>query len=113
VDALSKDGRHGLALSYVNDFRAKGTTDDVDATLLEARVYSGWKGHGKDAEEAYARVIAEHPEDFRGYLAKGVFFREIGKPGEADNLFRQAKSLAPREMADVVNVVVQQAKQQN
>ena len=113
VDALSKDGRHGLALSYVTDFRAKGTTDDVDATLLEARVYSGWKGHGKDAEEAYAKVIAEHPEDFRGYLAKGVFFREVGKPGEADNLFRQAKSLAPKEMADIVNVVVQQAKQQN
>ena len=59
------------------------------------------------------RVIAEHPEDFRGYLAKGVFFREVGKPSEADNLFRQAKSLAPKEMADVVNVVVQQAKQQN
>ena len=85
----------------------------MDATLLEARVYSGWKGHGKDAEEAYAKVIAEHPEDFRGYLAKGVFFREVGKPGEADNLFRQAKSLAPKEMADIVNVVVQQAKQQN
>ena len=66
-----------------------------------------------DAEAAYAKVIAEHPEDFRGYLAKGVFFREVGKPGEADNLFRQAKSLAPKEMADVVNVVVQQAKQQN
>jgi tetratricopeptide (TPR) repeat protein len=113
VDALSKDGRHGLALSYVNDWRTKGTTDDIDASLLEARVYSGWKGHGKDAEESYTRVIAEHPDDFRGYLAKGVFFREIGKPSEADNLFRQAKALVPKDLADVVNVVVKQAKQQN
>ena len=49
----------------------------------------------------------------RGTLAKGVFFREIGKPAEADALFRQAKSLAPKEMADVVSAVIAQAKSQN
>jgi Flp pilus assembly protein TadD len=114
VDSLSKDGRYGLALSYVNDWREKQVSDDVDATLLTARIYSGWKGHGKDAEENYTKVIAEHPDDFRGYLAKGVFFREIGKPQEAENLFRQAKVLAPKgETLDLVNVVVSQAKMQN
>ena len=56
--------------------------DDVDGQLLEARVYSGWKGHGKDAETAYQKVIDEHGDDFRGYLAKGVFMREIGKPDQ-------------------------------
>ena len=33
-------------------------------------MYSGWKGHGKDAEAAYQKVIDEHGDDFRGYLAK-------------------------------------------
>jgi len=113
VDSLDKDGRYGLSLSYIKDFKAKGYADDVDAQLLEARVYSGWKGHGKDAEEAYQRVITAHGEDFRGYLAKGVFFREIGRPAEADSLFRQAKTLAPKEMAEVVSAVIQQAKSQN
>ena len=113
VDALDKDGRYGLSLSYIKDFRQKSMADDVDLDLLEARVYSGWKGHGKEAEEKYRAVVDGHPDDFRGYLAKGVFFREIGKPAEADALFRQAKSLAPKEMADVVSAVIAQAKSQN
>ena len=58
-------------------------------------------------------MYKRQPEDFRGYLAKGVFFREIGKPAEAENLFRSAKSLAPREMADVVAAVIAQSKAQN
>jgi len=112
VDSLAKDGRYGLGLSYVRDWRAKGTTDDIDASLLEARIYSGWKGHGKDAETAYDAVIAAHADDFRGYLAKGVFYREVGRPAEAENLFIRAKALVPKgEMADLVNVVVKQAKQ--
>jgi hypothetical protein len=37
----------------------------------------------------------------------------VGKPEPADALFRQAKSLAPREMAEVVASVVQQAKATN
>ena len=99
-------------MSYVRDWRAKGTTDDIDASLLEARIYSGWKGHGKDAETAYDAVIAAHADDFRGYLAKGVFYREVGRPAEAENLFIRAKALVPKgEMADLVNVVVKQAKQ--
>jgi tetratricopeptide (TPR) repeat protein len=113
VDALDRDGRHGLALSYVESFAEKGFADDVDAKLLTARVYSGWKGHGKEAERAYQEAVDAAPEDFRGYLAKGVFFREIGKPAEAENLFRSAKSLAPREMADVVAAVIAQSKAQN
>ena len=113
MDALDKDGRYGLSLSYIKDFRQKSMADDVDLDLLEARVYSGWKGHGKEAEEKYRAVVDGHPDDFRGHLAKGVFFREIGKPAEADALFRQAKSLAPKEMADVVSAVIAQAKSQN
>lgn len=113
VDALDKDGRYGLSLAYVKEFREKGYADDIDGELLLARVYSGWKGHGKEAEETYQKVIDDHGDDFRGYLAKGVFMREIGKPDQADVLFRQARSLAPAEMADIVSTVIKQAKSQN
>jgi hypothetical protein len=44
---------------------------------------------------------------------KGVFSREIGKPAEADSLFRQARSLVPPEMEAVVTAVVKQSKSQN
>jgi len=112
VDALDKDGRYGLALEYVKKFVANGQVDDVDGALLEARVYSGWKGHAKEAEAAYQSVIDSNADDFRGYLAKGVFYREIGKPDAAEGMFRQAKALMPGEMKEVVSTVIQQAKAQ-
>jgi len=112
VDALDKDGRYGLALEYVKKFVANGQVDDVDGALLEARVYSGWKGHAKEAEAAYQSVIDGNADDFRGYLAKGVFYREIGKPDAAEGMFRQAKALVPGEMKEVVSTVIQQAKAQ-
>lgn len=112
VDALDKDGRYGLSLEYVKKFREKGQVDDVDGALLEARVYSGWKGHSKEAEKAYQDVIDTHGDDFRGYLAKGVFYREIGKPDAAEGMFRQAKALVPGEMREVANAVIAQAKAQ-
>ena len=113
IDALNADGRYGLSLSYVKSFAEKNMADDVDVLLLEARVYSSWIGHGKDAEATYQKVIDAHGEDFRGYLAKGVFCREIGKPAEADALFRQAKSIAPEDMRDVVSAVISQAMSGN
>ena len=110
LDALGKDGRNGLALDYAKTFSKKGWVDEVDGRLLEARVQSAWKGHGKDAEIAYEAVIAEHPEDFRGYLAQGVFFRTVGKPDAAEDAFRKAKSLAPNDTASVVNQVIAASK---
>mgnify|MGYP006100006303 CR=1 FL=1 len=61
MDALDKDGRYGLALEYVKKFVANGQVDDVDGALLEARVYSGWKGHAKEAEAAYQSVEQGKP----------------------------------------------------
>jgi len=110
LDALGKTGRNGLALEYAKTFAKKGWVDDVDAALLKARVYSSWKGHGKDAEKAYDAVVADHPSDFRGYLAQGVFYRTAGKPDAAENAFRKAKSLAPADTASVVNQVIAASK---
>ena len=97
TDSLSKNNRQGVALAYVDAFVEKNPSDidRVDADLLKARVYSGWKGKGKEAEKAFADVVETHPDDFRGYLAKGVFAREIGRPDEATAMFKQAEALAP------------------
>lgn len=112
LDALGKDGRNGLALEYANTFSKKGWVDEIDAQLLQARVYSSWKGHGKDAEAAYDRIVTENPSDFRGYLAQGVFYRTgAGKPDAAEAAFRKAKSLTPPDQIAVVNQVIAAAKQ--
>lgn len=115
TDSLSKNNRQGVALAYVDAFVKKNPTDidDVDAELLKARVYSGWKGKGKEAEKAFSDVVENHPEDFRGYLAKGVFMREIGRPDEASSMFKQAEALAPAgDTKAVVKDVISRANKQ-
>jgi len=44
--------------------------------LLLGKVYSDW-GHISDAVSVYDKLINEHPEDFRGYLAK-VLIKLLG-----------------------------------
>lgn len=44
----------------------------AQADLLLARVYAAWPGHTNDALKVYDSLIAEFPDDFRGYLAKVV-----------------------------------------
>jgi len=110
LDALGKDGRNGLALEYAKTFAKKGWVDAVDAQLLEARVYSAWKGHGKEAEQAFQTVVDEHPDDFRAALAQGVFFRQAGKPDAAEAAFRKARALAPSDVQKVVNQVIAASK---
>ena len=115
TDSLSKNNRQGVALAYVDAFVKKnpGDIDDVDAELLKARVYSGWKGKGKEAEKAFSDVVEKHPEDFRGYLARGVFMREIGRPDEASSLFKQAEALAPAgDTKAVVKDVISRANKE-
>ena len=116
TDSLSKNNRQGVALAYVDAFVEKNPADidRVDADLLKARVYSGWKGKGKEAEKAFADVVETHPDDFRGYLAKGVFARDIGRPDEATAMFKQAEALAPDDgtTKSVVKDVIARANAQ-
>lgn len=44
----------------------------VQVELLLGKAYSDW-GHISDAIAVYDRLITDHPEDFRGYLAKVIF----------------------------------------
>ncbi|RLN35943.1 hypothetical protein C2845_PM03G25450 [Panicum miliaceum] len=47
--------------------------DPIQVDLLLGKAYSDW-GHISDAVSVYDKLINEHPEDFRGYLAKAKFF---------------------------------------
>jgi len=48
-------------------------------------------------------LINEHPEDFRGYLAKGIILKENGKSGDAERMFIQAKFFAPEAAKALVD----------
>ncbi len=39
----------------------------------------------------YDNLIARFPEDFRGYLAKGVFLRDKGRRADAERMFLQVR----------------------
>ncbi|KAI8474445.1 MAG: hypothetical protein J3K34DRAFT_518183 [Monoraphidium minutum] len=77
---------------------ARRAVDPVAVQLLLGKTYAGWRGHDADAVAAYDALIAAAPEDFRGYLAKGVFLKERGRRGDAERMFLQAKFYAPDSM---------------
>ncbi|KAF8103129.1 hypothetical protein N665_0188s0083 [Sinapis alba] len=68
--------------------------DPIQVELLLGKAYSDWE-HISDAIAVYDRLISEHPEDFRGYLAKGIILKENGSRGDAERMFIQARFFAP------------------
>uniref|UniRef100_A0A0D9WXR4 Tetratricopeptide repeat-like domain-containing protein n=1 Tax=Leersia perrieri TaxID=77586 RepID=A0A0D9WXR4_9ORYZ len=83
-----------LAAAKDDDAPKAQDIDLIQVDLLLGKAYSDW-GHIGDAVAVYENLIAEHPEDFRGYLAKGIILKENGKSGEAERMFIQAKFFAP------------------
>lgn len=47
--------------------------DVSQVDFLLGKAYSDW-GHVSDAVAVYDQLISSHPNDFRGYLAKVIFF---------------------------------------
>lgn len=70
---------------------------------LAGKAYAAWRGHDTDALSAYDTLIRAFPEDFRGYLAKGMFLRDRGRQGDAERMFMQAKFYAPDSMRAFVS----------
>ncbi|KAL8043657.1 hypothetical protein ABFX02_09G128049 [Erythranthe guttata] len=84
--------------SSVN-IEASSTRSDVDpiqVELLLGKAYSDW-GHISDAVSVYDGLISNHPDDFRGYLAKGIILKENGSVGDAERMFIQARFFAPEK----------------
>ncbi|CAM0905736.1 unnamed protein product [Alopecurus aequalis] len=80
--------------------------DPIQVDLLLGKTYSDW-GRISDAVTVYDKLITEHPEDFRGYLAKGIILKQNGKAGEAERMFIQAKFFAPEAAKALVDIYAQ------
>ncbi|XP_068666237.1 probable UDP-N-acetylglucosamine--peptide N-acetylglucosaminyltransferase SEC isoform X2 [Aristolochia californica] len=70
------------------------SVDPIQVDLLLGKAYSDW-GHVSDAVAVYDKIISLYPNDFRGYLAKGIILKENGNVGDAERMFIQARFIAP------------------
>ena len=50
--------------------------------------------------------VQSRPEDFRGFLGKGLLLRELGRQADAQRAFIQARYLAPKETRPVVDSII-------
>ncbi|CAI5462698.1 unnamed protein product [Closterium sp. Yama58-4] len=80
----------------------EGVADEVQVALLLGKAYAAW-GRPGDAAAVYDGLIASLPDDFRGYLAKGLFLKDNGNQAEADRMFLQARYLAPDQVKVLVD----------
>ncbi|RWR84833.1 Tetratricopeptide repeat-containing domain-containing protein [Cinnamomum micranthum f. kanehirae] len=76
--------------------------DPIQVELLLGKAYSDW-GHVSDAASVYDRLISMYPNDFRGYLAKGILLKENGEVGGAERMFIQARFFAPEKAKALVD----------
>ncbi|XP_019198475.1 PREDICTED: uncharacterized protein LOC109192338 [Ipomoea nil] len=81
--------------SESSDTKSRSQVDPIQVDLLLGKAYSDW-GHVSDAVAVYDQIISSHPEDFRGYLAKGIILKENGSVGDAERMFIQARFFAPK-----------------
>ncbi|THU71073.1 hypothetical protein C4D60_Mb08t31710 [Musa balbisiana] len=89
------DGKVNLDKENVN-------ADPIQVDLLLGKAYSNW-GHVSDAVAVYDQLISKHPDDFRGYLAKGIILKENGSVGDAERMFIQARFFAPEKVKALVD----------
>ncbi|XP_057969109.1 uncharacterized protein LOC131158334 isoform X4 [Malania oleifera] len=97
---VSKTINFEVLRDLTNALLAAKKPDEVD--LLLGKAYSDW-GHISDAVTVYDNLIATHPDDFRGFLAKGIILKENGKIGDAERVFIQARFLAPEKAKALVD----------
>ncbi|OAY48712.1 uncharacterized protein LOC110617502 [Manihot esculenta] len=80
----------------------KSEVDPIQVDLLLGKAYSDW-GHVSDAVSVYDQLISSQPNDFRGYLAKGIILKENGNVGDAERMFIQARFFAPEKAKALVD----------
>lgn len=82
--------------------KSKSEVDPIQVDLLLGKAYSEW-GHISDAVSVYNQLISTYPDDFRGYLAKGIILKENGNVGDAERMFIQARFFAPENAKALVD----------
>ncbi|KAL1551882.1 hypothetical protein AAHA92_19670 [Salvia divinorum] len=80
----------------------RSDVDPIQVELLLGKAYADW-GHISDAVAVYDQIISSHPDDFRGYLAKGIIMKENGSIGDAERMFIQARFFAPDKAKALVD----------
>ncbi|GER53661.1 tetratricopeptide repeat protein [Striga asiatica] len=80
----------------------RSDVDPIQVDLLLGKAYSDW-GRISDAILVYDQLISSHPDDFRGYLAKGIILKENGNIGDAERMFIQARFFAPAKAKALVD----------
>ncbi|KAK6129451.1 hypothetical protein DH2020_036809 [Rehmannia glutinosa] len=94
-ERLNKEKSSGNSDGAVSSIvETRFNADPVQVDLLLGKAYSDW-GHISDAVSVYDQLISSHPDDFRGYLAKGIILKENGSIGDAERMFIQARFFAP------------------
>ncbi|KAI3524876.1 hypothetical protein L1887_03544 [Cichorium endivia] len=94
--------RDSLEREKANQADTQSQIDPIQVELLLGKAYSDW-GHVSDAVSVYERLISSHPDDFRGYLAKGIILKANGKNGDAERMFIQARFFAPEGAKAIVD----------
>ncbi|KAH7388542.1 hypothetical protein KP509_16G081000 [Ceratopteris richardii] len=74
----------------------------IQINLLLGKLYAEWD-HTTDALAVYDSIIKSNPDDFQGYLAKGILLKKQEQKGEAERMFIQAKFLAPENLKSLVD----------
>nr|GMD32220.1 uncharacterized protein LOC109192338 [Ipomoea batatas] len=88
--------------SESSDTKSSSQVDPIQVDLLLGKAYSDW-GHVSDAVAVYDQIISSHPDDFRGYLAKGIILKENGSVGDAERMFIQARFFAPKNAKALID----------
>lgn len=81
-------------------------TRGLTGWVIHVQVYTQWPRHDAEALAVYDRIVQEQPQDFRGYAAKGVLLRKLGRKGDAQRAFLQARYNAPRELQPLVDRII-------
>ncbi|KAH1240077.1 hypothetical protein GmHk_07G018042 [Glycine max] len=97
---VSKDIQFEVLRGLSNSLLAAKKPEEVE--LLLGKAYSDW-GHVRDAVAVYDQLISTHPNDFRGYLAKGIILKENKNIGDAERMFIQARFFAPDKAKALVD----------
>ncbi|CAH9055614.1 unnamed protein product [Cuscuta epithymum] len=101
-ERLSEEKSSGVTGSDIDDTKSSQQVDPIQVDLLLGKAYSDW-GHVSDALAVYDKLISSHPNDFRGYLAKGIILKENGNVGDAERMFIQARFFAPGNAKTLVD----------
>ncbi|XP_042447749.1 uncharacterized protein LOC122032514 isoform X3 [Zingiber officinale] len=104
-DILSESDLVGLGTDVDNKVKMdkqRFNVDPIEVDLLLGKSYSDW-GHVSDAVAVYDQLISKHPDDFRGYLAKGIILKQTGNIGDAERMFIQARFFAPANVKPIVD----------